>query len=269
MKFSVSTLAFPGYGAEEAIRASASIGFDGVDIRVRQDGHIRIDSTKEERKRLLDLAKSLSIDFYGVYSYVGSGMVSPDPAVRMKEVDLLKAHLDMALDLGANHVRIFSGTKERTPENMMRFIETCKLACKAAQDRGIYIGLETHGELAWDGDSCLYMINNIGSESVRIIFDPAHLFRFGLNPIIEGEKMREHILSIQFKDFFIGEGDRNRYVLLGQGEVPNEEFIDFIRKTKFDGFIVEEYEKWWHPELPDPMQGLRHDLNYLKKKLLK
>jgi len=269
MKFSVSTLAFPGYGAEEAIRASASIGFDGVDIRVRQDGHVWIDSTKAERKRLLDLANSLSIDFYGIYSYVGSGMVSPDSAVRMKEVDLLKAHLDMALDLGANHVRIFSGTKERTSENMMRFIETCKTACKAAEDRGIYIGFETHGELAWDGDSCLYMINHIGSERVRIIFDPAHLFRFGLNPIIEGEKMREYILSIQFKDFFIGEGDRNRYVLLGQGEVPNEEFIDFIRRTKFDGFIVEEYEKWWHPELPDPVQGLRHDLNYLKNKLLK
>jgi len=32
----------------------------------------------------------------------------------------------------------------------------------------------------------------------------------------------------------------------------------------YSGFAVCEYEKWWHPELPDPMEALPKELSYVK-----
>lgn len=264
MEISVFTLAFPGFKAEDVVSASARIGFDGVDIRTRQDGHIYIDATKDYRKELLDLAKSHSICFYGIYSYLGEGMASTEDSLMKSELKRLEAHIDLAVDLGATHVRIFDGGNERAEKNLVRFIESCKAGCLRARDKGVYIGIETHGNLAWDGESCRRIISETGSESLKIIFDPANIYCYGLNPIVEAEKIKEDILSVQFKDF-VKLNHKTKYVLLGDGQVPVSEIIDFLKKEKFDGYIVVEYEKWWHPELPDPLVGLRHELSYLKK----
>jgi len=264
VKFSVSTLAFPSLKAEEAVSASAKIGFDGVDIRTKEDGHTYVDAAKDHRRKLLDLVRSLGIDFYGIYSYLGAGMASTEDSLTKSDLRKLKAHIDLAVDLEANHVRIFDGENERAENNMERFIESCKAACLEAIDKGVDIGIETHGNLAWDGESCRRIIEETGSESLKIIFDPVNMYYHGLNPVVEAEKIEQDILSVQFKDF-IKYNHETRYVLLGDGQAPISQIINFLRKEKFDGYIVVEYEKWWHPELPDPLVGLPHELNYLNR----
>ena len=117
---------------------------------------------------------------------------------------------------------------------------------------------------SWDGESCRRIIEETGSESLRIIFDPANMFSNGLDPVVEAEKMKWDMLSVQFKDF-IKSNHETKYVLLSHGQVPVFQIINSLKKHKFDGYIVAEYEKWWHPELPNPLVGLRHELNYLKE----
>ncbi|RLF03372.1 MAG: hypothetical protein DRK00_08885 [Thermoprotei archaeon] len=266
VKFSVFTLAFPGRTAEEALRLAAEVGFDGVDMRTNRDGHIYIDASREVRRRLVELADSLNIKIFSVYSYLGGDLVSPDPGVRERAVQELVAHVDLAVDLGATYVRIFPGTKERTRENYERFIESCRLACREAEDRGVYIGMETHGELAYSGDTCNLILERVGSEFLKVVYDVAGVHMQGLNPLKE---LREidlgHVIAVQFHDFVKEEG-RWRPVLLGEGEVPHEGIAKYLKDMGYEGFIVDEYEKWWHPhELPDPEEGLPHELSYLKK----
>jgi fatty-acyl-CoA synthase len=265
MRFSVFTLAFPGFTAEQAISIAAEIGFDGIDIRTKEDGHIYIDAPKSYRKQLVTLAKSLNIKFYGVYSYLGGGMASLENKIVNEELEKLKMIIDLAVDLEATHVRIFDGDEyNKKPENMRQFIQSCKVACRKAEDANIYLGIETHGNLAWDGECCKRIIEEVGSDNLKIIFDPANMFYYGLNPVVEAEKIKRYILSVQFKDF-LKVNNKRRYVLLGNGDVPISQIIDFLKKGRFDGYIVVEYEKWWHPELPDPSLGLRHELQYLKQ----
>lgn len=264
MKFSVFTLAFPGLDAEDAVSASAKIGFDGVDIRTREDGHIYIDTTKQYRRQLLDLAKSLNIGFFGVYSYLGAGMASPENKLARKEIEEMKRHIDLAIDLEATHVRIFDGGRNRTEDSIKRFIERCRIACHAAEDKGILIGIETHGTLAWDGDCCKRIIEEVGSENLKIVFDFANMYHSDLDPVVEAKKIGDNILSVQFKDFIISNNEM-RLVLLGKGEVPISKTINYLKEIKFDGYLVDEYEKWWHPDLPDPLTGLQYDLEYLRR----
>ncbi|MCD6509771.1 MAG: sugar phosphate isomerase/epimerase [Thermoprotei archaeon] len=266
VKFSVFTLAFPGYTAEEAIRTAAKIGYDGVDIRVRHDGHIYIDSSKKERKQLLELANSLGIEFFGIYSYLGRRFTTHDSKEREKVLREAIAHLDLAVDLESVYLRIFPGTSERTKENMDRFVSVCKLVCKEAEDRGLYVGIETHGELVWNGDTCNLVLEEVGSDALRIVYDVGNIFRQGCDPLEELRKIDlSKVIAVQFHDFK-REDKAWKSVLLGRGDVPHDPVIEYLKEKKYEGFIVDEYEKWWHPELPDPMEGLPYELNYLKRK---
>lgn len=268
MKYSVFTLAFPGYSVEEVISTSAAIGFDGIDIRVNQDGHIYIDASKERRRQILEYAKTYNIKLFGVYSYLGHNLISTSPSVANKELALLEAHLDLALDLEATYVRIFAGTRERTESNMMNFIKNCKKICPKAEDRGIYLCLETHGELAWDGDACNEIIEEVGSENLRVIFDPAIMYfssNYTLDPVTEAEKIKAKILGVHFKDH-VKSDEKPVIVPLGDGDVPIEDIINFLKRIVFDQYAIVEYEKWWQPDLPDPKVWLPRELSYLKRR---
>ncbi|HDD34021.1 MAG TPA: sugar phosphate isomerase/epimerase, partial [Thermofilaceae archaeon] len=168
VKFSVFTLAFPGYTAEEAVRAAAKIGYDGVDIRVREDGHVYIDISRKDRRRLVELAESLGIEFYGAYSYLGQRFTTPDPGEREKLFREVVAQLDLAMDLGAVYLRLHPGSGERSEENVKRFVDACKFTCREAEDRGLYVGVETHGELVYSGDTCNLLLEEVGSEALVI-----------------------------------------------------------------------------------------------------
>jgi len=266
VKFTVYTLAFPNYSAEEAIKAAAQLGYDGVDIRVREDGHVFIDAPKEFRKRLVELAESLGIRIYGVYTYLGRNFVVPDPNVRRRALEEARAHLDLAVDLNGAYVRIFAGTKERTERNMKLFIEMCRLVCREAEDRGLLIGIETHGELVYSGDTCNLVLEEVGCDALTIVYDIAHIYMEGLNPLEELKKVDlNKVIAFQFHDFK-KEDSKWRAVLLSYGEVPHDPVIEYLRSQGYDKFVVDEYEKWWRPELPDPMVGLKHNLKYLKEK---
>ena len=266
VKFSVFTLAFPGYTAEEAVRAAARIGYDGVDIRVREDGHVYIDISRKDRRRLVELAESLGIEFYGAYSYLGQRFTTPDPGEREKLFREVVAQLDLAMDLGAVYLRLHPGSGERSEENVKRFVDACKFTCREAEDRGLYVGVETHGELVYSGNTCNLLLEEVGSEALVIVYDIARVFMKGLDPVEELRKVDlGRVIAVQFHDFRRESGGW-RITLLGEGEVPHEEVARYLRRKGYEGFVVDEYEKWWHPEeLPDPMEGLPRELAYLKR----
>lgn len=267
IKISVYTLGFPGYQIEDIIKVSSELGYDGIDIRVREDGHIYIDAPKGYRRKILDTAKSYGIDIYGIYSYLGERFVSRDPNIREKVLEDIKKHLDLAVDLGGVYLRIFPGTSEISEENMRLFIDMLRKACREAEDRGIFIGIETHGELVVDGDSCNYVLKEISSDMLKIVYDPANVFLRGYDPIKELKKIDlSNVIAVQFHDIKII-GDKTKSVLLGEGDVPFDPVIDHLVDKNYQGYIVDEYEKWWHPELPDPKEGLPKEIRYLKEKL--
>ncbi|MCD6563874.1 MAG: sugar phosphate isomerase/epimerase [Thermoproteales archaeon] len=267
IKISVYTLGFPGYRLEDVIRISAEIGYDGIDIRVREDGHIYIDASKEYRKKILELTNSYDLDIYGIYSYLGERFVSRDQNIREKALEDIKKHLDLTVDLEGIYLRIFPGTSEISDENMRLFTEMLKQACKEAEDRDIYIGIETHGELVVNGDTCNYVLNEVGSEKLKIVFDPANVYLREYNPVKELIKVKlDDVIAVQFHDIK-KEGNTRKSVLLGEGDVPFDPIFDYLVEKTYQGYIVDEYEKWWHPELPDPKEGLPIELRYLKEKL--
>ena len=54
---------------------------------------------------------------------------------------------------------------------------------------------------------------------------------------------------------------------MGEGSVPWPEVFAALRGVGYDGWITDEYEKYWHPELPEPAEGMPRNLAYVQSLL--
>jgi sugar phosphate isomerase/epimerase len=57
------------------------------------------------------------------------------------------------------------------------------------------------------------------------------------------------------------------YVLPGEGDVPLGEAVSLLREGGYDGYLTVEWEKQWHPELPEPEVALPAHATYLRRLL--
>jgi sugar phosphate isomerase/epimerase len=78
------------------------------------------------------------------------------------------------------------------------------------------------------------------------------------------ETLKNYIEIVQIKDGFFKPNNTYEYTLTGKGEVPIAEILSIIESEKYKGFISFEWEKRWHPELPNPEIALPHFVNYIK-----
>lgn len=269
MNYSVSTLAFPGIPISEVIRICREIGLDGIDVRTDFDGeHLSPDSSKQERQQLRSEFQNAGLVLSGIYGYGGRApMLNPDPQIRAKDIELIKRLVDLAVDLHSPLVRVMNGTKDCLPEHYQRYIESIRIAGEYAQSAGVQLGIETHGELIYDAATAKHIIHSVGLPNVVIIWDPANLIRTGNDALSEAPLMYPLAGYVQLKDWRtpgIVPGREHEACLMGEGEVNLPGLINFLQKQGYNGWLCIEYEKKWHPYMPDPRSGVAHDLQYLK-----
>jgi sugar phosphate isomerase/epimerase len=81
------------------------------------------------------------------------------------------------------------------------------------------------------------------------------------------------VVDTHFKDSRPDSTERlaYRYTLMGEGDVPNLEALQILKDNGFRGYLCLEWEKAWHPYLPDAhtafpqyVQSMRDYLAQLK-----
>jgi len=63
--------------------------------------------------------------------------------------------------------------------------------------------------------------------------------------------LKKYIVHVHVKDA-VREGDKWRYVQVGQGVAPLKEAFDALVKGGYKGYYAFEWEKRWHPTIPEP-----------------
>jgi sugar phosphate isomerase/epimerase len=63
--------------------------------------------------------------------------------------------------------------------------------------------------------------------------------------------LKKYIHHTHIKDAKLIDG-KLQYTFLGQGDVPIFDAIDALSKGGFKGYYSFEWEKLWHPEIPEP-----------------
>jgi sugar phosphate isomerase/epimerase len=145
--------------------------------------------------------------------------------------------------------RIPDGVDFTTAEGWV--VEGLKRLGDYAAARRVFVLLETHDSFIRT-DVVRAVVEKAGSEWVRVLWDVHHPFR------MEGESIRQswdnigpYVVHTHFKDSRAVDSGGHELTLMGEGDVPVREALAVLKKSGYRGYLSLEWEKRWHPELPD------------------
>jgi len=247
-----STLACPEWTVDTVIARAAAFGYDGLEWRGGDQGHVSPAWTAAERQSLRRRVEQAGLASMAVTAY--SRFVSPDPAERAAQLDHLRRHLDLAADLGARYVRTFIGNlppgrsrAEATPA----IVDCLRAAAEHAAQAGLIVAAESHDD--WVRSSAVAaVVEAVDHPALRVLWDFGNAFGAGEDPAEGLARLKALLGYVHVKD-----GVRSaagwRLTRFGEGNVPLPQIMHDLVAAGYQGPLCVEWERAWHPEL-DPAE---------------
>ena len=254
MKLSTTTLGCPGWTLRQIVENASHMGYAAVDFRGLLD---EIDITKRpEFNAGLSETRQLFADHGLAISgiAIGARYAVTDPAERDAHFDETRRNMDLAARLDTHVLRVYGG---RVPEGhtvdsiLPYLVENLRTIGDEAETYGVTLALETHD--AWTDSSVFArLMKEVDHPRVRVLWDLHHPYRTtGELPEVTYNNLAPYTVSIHVKDS-IPTAEGHQLVLLGAGDVPVRDMLDRLVAGGYDGYAILEWEKRWHPELPEP-----------------
>lgn len=259
MKIAFMTLGCPNWNIDTICRRGREYGFDGVDFRGYLD---EIDITKlpmfttaaaETRQKLKDAGLAVSA--------ISSSIKVCDAAARQANLDEARRTIEVALNFGCENVRIFGGGNAATAthEELAKVGQECIEAILDLDGAsGLHWLFETHDNWIKATD-CRLLLDNIDHPAFGALWDMGHTSRVGGETPEEsyaaiGSRVRyTHVKDAVYNpEHEQAMADGWRYVLPGEGQLPLAQAIGVLQKNGYDGWLLFEQEKRWHPGLAEP-----------------
>jgi sugar phosphate isomerase/epimerase len=137
-----------------------------------------------------------------------------------------------------------------------------------AENAGIAIGLEIHGDIMASGAVTLPLLEKIGRDSVGINYDTANVVFYSGDTALEDiPKVVDRLVHVHLKESKGGKGVWN-FGEIGTGDVDFEGVLRILRDAGYEGPYSVEIEfsgEPWPPldEVTAAMRGSREHLNAL------
>lgn len=276
IKFSGHTMGAPGRDIYECIRLFKEIGYDGIEVRVADNGQINSETlTDEEAARIYAAACKEGMEFSSLVSYY-QDFVGEE--TRDSVIGNLKRVIDIAAILHCPIVRLYGGTEAHVhPEFWFndvwsRTVSGIREVAEYAQKANVRLAIETHiGSLTMSIRDTLRLIEDVNMPNVGILFDYAWIElageEFGKEAV---RKAADHIFHVHVKDWKLESRRplKKTSCLMGEGTVAWDEVLRELKEIGYHGYVSDEYEKYWYPkDLPEPEIGMKHNLEYVKARV--
>jgi sugar phosphate isomerase/epimerase len=259
---SFSTLGCPAWDIDQIRTNALAFGYGAIELRGYLD---QMDLTQaapftpQQRAQTRQQFHDAGLTFCCIGS---SGVVAQG------NLDHVKTHCELAQALGAPSVRVFGGklpeeSDTSHAEGIARFAVTLAQFGDAAQEAGVQIVLETHDSFS-KGSEVAELLAATNHPAVFSLWDLHHPYRQG-----ESIEDTHRCLAPTMRHVHIKDGIAGKYTLLGEGDVPVFAMLDLALRGGYTGPISLEWEKRWHPELPDPEIAFPQYATKLKKYLEK
>ncbi|MDQ3440271.1 MAG: sugar phosphate isomerase/epimerase [Planctomycetota bacterium] len=272
LRIGVSTYSFWHFKGEpvdiaHCIDRAAEMGFDGVEILHQQMGG-------EDNAYLQDLKRrafTQGLDLMGFSTH--QGFVSPDKAVRQKNIDHTLRCIDIAWRLGIPTLRVNTGrwntiksfdelmaNKGIEPrlegyaddEGFKWIIDSLEQCIPRARECGVTMGLENHWGLGRTAEGVMRIVDAIDSPWLRVTLDTGNFLE---DMYEQMQRLAPHAVLVQAKTYF---GGGEWYSL----EIDYDRVNKILRDAKFRGYVSLEFEGKEDAAtgVPKSLAVLRHTL---------
>lgn len=271
MKLSFSTLACPDWDLRTICANAHNFGYDGIDFR----GYL--DTLDVTRHPLFTEAALETRRMLGDHDLRISGLSSSiqicDPAKHGANLEEARRSIAFCQHFGVDTVRVFGGG-DSANQPRERLVELAAetmgeiLALDGADD--IHWGFETHDVWVAARDSRM-LLDAIPHPAFQMLWDMGNSFMLsddGVDEILD--QFGERLTYTHIKDA-VHEADSEcchyagwRYTAPGTGELPLAEAVRAMSARGYDGWLVFEHEKRWHPDLDGPSTALPAFVNWAR-----
>lgn len=178
---------------DDLVRTAVDLDVDGLDLTV----YWFPNTSDAFLLPLRRLAYKNAVEIYSIS--VRTDMCKPAGEARDKQASDLRNWVDVAVKLGAGHIRVFGGAipKNATLDQASSWVtEMLKSAAEYAGSKGIILGLENHGGVTERADTVIKIIKAVDSPWVGINLDTGNFNRDGYQQV---EMCLPYAVNAQFK----------------------------------------------------------------------
>lgn len=155
------------------------------------------------------------------------------------ELARLRAAVSAAHRLGSRYVRIFSFYRPAgmaPAEIRDAVLARMRAFARLAEESDVVLLHENEKDIYGDvPERCLDVVESVGSDQLRLAWDPANFVQCGVRPFTDGyARLRPYVDYIQVKDADLASGT---VVPAGQGDGQLRETLDALHADGFDGFF--------------------------------
>ena len=253
---------------EKCIDEAARMGFDGVEIL-----HIQMEN--EELAYLQRLKQRAFVNGLALCGFsTHQGFLSPDDAVRKKNIDHTIRTIELAYALGIPTIRVNTGRwgTTRSFDELMAnrgieprlegytdddgfkwVIDSLEQCLPAAERCGVTLGLENHWGLGLTPEGVLKIVHAIDSPWLKCTLDTGNFLE---DPYDKLEKMAPEAVFVQAKTYH---GGGLWYTL----DLDYPRIAQMLRRHNYRGYVSLEFEgnEDWQTAIPKSLTTLREAFN--------
>lgn len=255
MKLSISTLGCPNWTFEQILTNFEALGVEGIEVR-GIEGAVDPDKipyfSEEQKADTLARVAAHHLKLIGF----GTSASFHDAAKLEANIADAKTAVDVCRRMGIPAIRVFGNTAPAGPahdETIARIGGGIREVCRYANDKGVFVNLEIHGDINSIENVTPVLAIAGGEPSFGIIWDVMHSDRTtgdDFEPFYQ--LIRPYIRHVHLKDHIRAGNPPYRLTNIGCGDIPLKPIIRRLLADGYDGYFSFEWEKKWHPELDEP-----------------
>lgn len=252
MKLVLNTLGCPAWPYAKIVEQAAVLGYQGIEIRGIL-GEKRAECIPEfQPGRQLDTLRGLREKNLTIVGF-GTSAMFHDPDKVEASVTECRAAIDVCRAMDIGFIRVFGDAipdPARERETIDQIIAGYKRVVAYAQGSGVRILMEVHGDFN-RVERLQAVLEGVDDPSLGILWDVEHSDKvYGDDYRAFYLPLKRYIHHVHIKDY-LRDG---KYTLceIGKGDIPLRGIVRMLLEDRYDGYFAIEWEKMWHPELPEP-----------------
>jgi len=147
-----------------------------------------------------------------------------------------------------------------------RAVAGMKRAGDIAADHGVALAIETHsGQLTFSADESAEFVEAIDHPAVGVLWD--YFWTYVADRISVRDALTligPHIIHVHAKNIKFDEEGGRETTLLDDGELDWCEVVAGLSGIGYSGYISDEYEKFWKPDMPVAEIGMKRNAEVLR-----